>query len=345
MGERIASRLNRRQVLALGIGALVVAAVPVASARGRRRLVRRRIPVMGTVAEIAVVADGADGDAASRRVHAAIDAAFADLRLVDATMTSFSHDSDVGRANLGAARDGVVVGDETAFVVAEALRWADASDGAFDPCLGAVGKVWDVQHRTAPPDASLFARFAGRHLHRAVDVSDFRGARAIRFTDPDVRIDLGGIAKGYAVDRAAGILREHGFHDGLVNVGGDLVALGHNAADEPWRVGIQSPDAPLDAADPLRVGETVGEVGVSDAAVATSGDYVRFFQWHGRRYHHLLDPATGAPRDTPEHSLTIQAPTCMQADAAATALYGAPSAAAPRVLAVRAAGARVVLAV
>ena len=339
MGEVTASVLSRRGVLALGIGALVVAAVPLAASRNGRRLVRRRIPVMGTIAEVVVVTETAAGDDGVRRAHAAIDAAFADLRLVEATMTSFSPDSDVGRANLGAARDGVVVGVETAFVVAEALRWADASEGAFDPCLGAASKVWDVQHRHEPPDESLFRRFAGRRLHRAVDVSTFRGERAIRFADPDVRIDLGGIAKGYAVDRAAGILRQHGFHDGLVNVGGDLVALGTNAADEPWKVGIQSPDAPGDA------NAMIGEIDASDTAIATSGDYVRFFQWHGRRYHHLLDPTTGAPRVTSEHSLTIQAPTCMQADAAATALYGAPPADAPRVLAARAPGARLVLAV
>lgn len=329
--------LSRRNLLALGIGALVVASVPLALSRARRRIVRRRIPVMGTIAEIAIVAGGRPDE--ERAAHEAIGAAFDELRRIEALMTSFDDRSDVGRANVGAARDGVVITAETALVVRASLDWASATDGAFDPAVGRAMKLWDVSHRHEPPADADVRRYAGRALWRRVDVSAMSGSPALRFGDADVRVDLGGIAKGYAVDCAAGVLRQRGFHDALVNVGGDLVALGRSATDEPWRVGIQSPDSPSD--------ETafVGEIDAEDTAIATSGDYVRFFEWHGRRYHHLLDPVTGAPRATSVRSLTIQAPTCMAADAAATAVYGAPRELADRVLRARAAGARVVLAV
>lgn len=320
------NRLRRRDVLALGIGALVVLAVPLAASR-RARAVRRRIPVMGTVAEIVVVSSD-EGTA-----HAAIGAAFAELRRIECTMTSHSDDSEIGRANLFAARDGVAVSPETAHVVAEAIRWAEASDGAFDPCLGRAGRLWDVEHRNEPPDEALVRPFAARSLWRRLDVDLFRGAPALRFSDPAASVDLGGIAKGYAVDAAARVLRACGVRDAVVNVGGDLVALGRSATGDPWRVGVQSPDDP---------GAVVAEIEAEDTAVATSGDYVRYFEWRGRRYSHLLDPATAAPRVTRMHSLTVQAASCMDADAAATALYGTSGAVAARVLAARAPAARVV---
>lgn len=318
--------LGRRRLLALGVGALAVASVPLVASR-RARVVRRRIPAMGTIAEIVVVT--ADEPSA----QAAIDAAFGELRRIEATMTAYSDASEVGRANVGAGRDAVGVSAETAFVVAEALRWSEATGGAFDPCLGAAARAWDVLHRAEPPEPAMFRHLAARSLWRAVDVGTFRGAPALRFTDPDVRLDLGAIAKGYAVDRAAMQLRSRGFHDALVNVGGDLVALGRSASGEPWRVGIQAPDDP----DTL-----VGAVDAEDTAIATSGDYVRAFTWRGRRYHHLLDPRTAEPRLTAQRSLTVQGGTCMEADAAATAVYGATRETADRVLAARGASLRVV---
>ena len=105
----------------------------------------------------------------------------------------------------------------------------------------------------------------------------------------------------------------HGYADGLVNVGGDLVALGADGSGRPWRIGVRSPDDPDGVA---------GVLEVSDAALATSGDYVRYFEHAGRRYHHLLDPRTGEPVRTTTRSITVLAGRCLDADAAATALFG-----------------------
>jgi thiamine biosynthesis lipoprotein len=297
---------SRRHFLSLGVGAFVVAAVPLAVAR-RRAAYRRTLPVMGTIAEFAIV----HGDA--RYAHAAMDAAFAELVAVERTMSRFTASSEIGRANLTAARSPAAVGASTAAVLAAALRWADATDGGFDPCLGGAVALWDVAHRRAPPPAADVRRFAGRRLYRALEL-DTRGEGArVRFHEPDIALDLGGVAKGYGVDRAVAALRAWGIRDAIVNVGGDLYALGMSEDGDPWQVGVRSASDPAGIAGTLRL---------SDRAVATSGDYEQFFDHEGRRYHHLLDAATGAPRVAAAHSLTIAADDCMSADAAATALFG-----------------------
>jgi len=279
---------------------------------------------MGTIAEFAV----AHRD--PRQAEAAIDKAVEALRWVDGTMSRFSPASDVGRANAGAAREAVGLGDETRAVVAEALAWADASGGRFDPCLGRVSALWDIPNRHEPPAPREVAALAGRALFRKIDLGAHAGSAAVRFTDPDVQIDLGGIAKGYAVDRAARILRARGIEHALIGAGGDLYALGRSPSGEPWQVGIQSPDDPRALA---------GTLAVENAAIATSGDYQQYFEYRARRYHHLMDPSTAAPRQSPMRSISVIAETCMAADAGATCAFGMPPAEAARVLGRR--GARV----
>ena len=295
---------TRREVLVLGVGAFAIAAVPL---RGRRRAVRRTVPVMGTVAEFAVVHDD------RTEAHAAIDAAIGDLQEVDRMMTRFDPTSDIGRTNLGAAREAVTVSPATAGVVAAAIGWAEASEGWFDPCLVRTIELWDVGARRTPPSPSAFSRLAGRHLYRDLDLDTLAGQPAIRFTGADVGLDLGGIAKGYGVDRAVATLRAHGMRDAIVNVGGDLYAMGTAEDGDAWEVGIRSPDQPT---------RVVTTLSVRDQAVATSGSYLQYFESGGRRYHHLIDPETAAPRMSEMQSLTISANDCLTADAAGTALFG-----------------------
>jgi thiamine biosynthesis lipoprotein len=297
---------NRRQVILLGIGAFAVATVPFVRRR-RQKLIRRSVPVMGTLADIGVVHKD------EVYAHHAIDAAIEELRFVDRTMSRFSATSDVGRANLTSGTEPVDVTPETSFVLQEALHWAESSDGAFDPCIGKAVVLWDVAKRRVPPPDRSVRRFANRRLYRSLDLATQHGRKAMRFSDPDVAIDLGGIAKGYGVDRAVAALRSWGIERGLVNVGGDLYALGASADGDPWKVGVRSPRDPSQLA---------GTLEVADGAVATSGDYLRFFRHQGAQYHHLLNPATGAPRRTSTHSVTVTANDCITADAAATAAFG-----------------------
>ena len=298
--------LNRRQILTLGVGLFVTLSLPL-GLRRRTRLTRRTLPLMGTLAELQV----AHPD--QRLAEDAIDAALAELLWVERTMTRFRPDSDVGRANLGAAREAVPVTPATALVIAAALRWAEATEGRFDPALGAASELWDVLNRRVPPPPELVGHLAGRGFWRRVDLDRSRGVPAIRFNDPEVRLDLGAIAKGYGIDRAAAALRGRGIRHAIVTVGGDLYALGTAPGGDPWQVGIRSPHDRSALAATLEL---------SERAVATSGDYERYFQWRGVRYHHLIDPDTAAPRRTSIHSTTVLADRCIDADAAATAVFG-----------------------
>lgn len=297
--------LDRREVLTLGVGVFVAASVPWA-ARAPRRLFRRRIPVMGTIAEVAVV------DREPRHARDATEAAFAALRRTDRLMSRFRRDSDVGRANRCAADRAVRVSAETAGVIARSLAWARSTEGRFDPCLGRATALWDVRRRSRPPASDDVHSFANRGLWEALDLDLDHAGGVVRFRDRDVAIDLGGIAKGYGVDQAVAALRAHGIVDAFVNVGGDLYALGSSADGDAWRVGVR------DAGEPARITRTLE---LRDRAVATSGDYQQYFQYDGRRYHHLLDPRTGAPVATARHSVTMEGASCVEADAAATAAF------------------------
>lgn len=313
-------RPSRRAFLTLGAGALVVVAVPMAARRSRRQVYRRTLPVMGTIAEVTVV----HHDAAL--AQQALDAAFGELTRIDRLMTRYEKTSDIGRVNTSATGVPVAVSSETALVVLAALDWAVVTDGAFDPAIERANALWNVEERTTPPEVAQYRRFAGRNLYRALELSTSQGKPVIVRRDTDVGLDLGAIAKGYAVDRAGELLRAHGVQDGVVRVGGDLVALGAPPDADAWRIGIRSPASET---------ALIGDVEVSNAAIATSGDYQRFFMYHGVRYHHLLDPSTAAPRRTEMHSITVRAATCMHADAAATSCFGMNPAAADRLLSAR----------
>lgn len=317
--------LDRRTFLSIGIGGLVVASVPRALS-ARQRVTTRTVPVMGTIAEIKVV----HGDVA--QAERAIDAALEELYRVDRTMTRFSRLSEVGRANLEAAAKPVALGVATAAVVERGLRWADWSEGAFDPCIGGACELWDIGHRQVPPPAGESHRYAGRHFYRHLELGRRAGESVVYYHAGDLALDLGGIAKGWAVDRAVDALRAHGIRDAVVNCGGDLYAMGHSERGDAWEIGVQSPTDPRGLVATLRA---------SDTAIATSGDYCRYFDFHGRRYSHLLDPVTGEPRQAREHSVSVQAATCIDADAGATAAFVLPAERVANVLS-RADGARLV---
>jgi thiamine biosynthesis lipoprotein len=299
---------DRREFLTVGMGVFVALSLPLALRR-HVTLVKRTFPIMGTIAEVQI----AHTDVAY--AESAIDAAIAELQWVERTMTRFRSDSDIGRANAGAARDGVRVTPETALVITAALRAASVSDGRFDPAVGTASELWDVLNRHEPPAGDRVQRLAARGFWRKVDLAVHDRAPTVRFDDPDLHLDLGAIAKGYGVDRATDVLRARGVKHAIVTVGGDLFALGQSPEGDPWTVGIRSPHDRHELAATLRV---------TDRAVATSGDYERFFRWHGMRFHHLIDPTTAAPRRTRFHSATVLASHCIDADAASTAVFGLP---------------------
>jgi thiamine biosynthesis lipoprotein len=174
-----------------------------------------------------------------------------------------------------------------------AADFSRLSDGAFDITFASVGFLYDYRAGKQPSAAQLAAaREAIGYRHLQLDPA----ARTVRFARPGVAIDLGGFAKGYAVDNGAAILRRFGIAHGIVTAGGDSHIVGDRRG-RPWAIGIR---------DPRRVGELVAVLPLEDTALSTSGDYERFFEADGVRFHHVIDPATGK---SPSHvrSVTIVA--------------------------------------
>jgi len=205
--------------------------------------------------------------------------------------------SEVTRLNEGLARgETVVVSDELAALLRDAQRIAELGDGLFDPALGRLIALWgfhDDEFEPVLPDAEELARIlAARPSMADLQIDGNR----VSSRNPMVQIDLGGYAKGYALDRAAAILRGMGVDNALINIGGNVMALGAKGKT-PWRLAIQHPREPRPLAIlPLYDGEAIG----------TSGDYQRFFEIDGKRYSHLLDPRTGYPAEGTQ-SLSILA--------------------------------------
>ena len=235
------------------------------------------------------------------------------VRRVNDLMSPVGPHSDIRRLNEAAAGEWVEVDPLTWTVVMEALRWHRLSDGAFDPTIGPIKRLFTFDRSTAEswPDAAALAE-AGSRVGADKLRFDREGMRLSWAVD-GMRLDLGAIAKGFGADMAAESLIAGGVRNALVEIGGELRVLGHRPGDgqSPWKVGVQNP----------RGGEPLETIEVSNAAVATSGDYERFFIYDGRRYEHIIDPRTGLPLEGGVSSVTVIHPgSCLAADALATTM-------------------------
>jgi thiamine biosynthesis lipoprotein len=232
--------------------------------------------------------------------QAVIDAIIAEMRRIDALMSTYKPESQLSLVNREAASRPVTVDAELARLVARSLEFSEMSGGAFDVTYASVGYLYDYRARKHPTDAEIQAALPGINWrHVTVDLP----ASTIRFARPGVRIDLGGIAKGHAVDSSIAILKAHGITHGTVTAGGDSRILGDRRG-RPWIVGIRHPD------DRERV---IARIPLEDAAISTSGDYERYFDEGGVRYHHIIDPKTGKS-PTGVRSVTVIAPNSTLAE-------------------------------
>ena len=214
------------------------------------------------------------------QAEAAIDAVIVEMHRIDDLMSHYKPASQLSQINREAANGPVKVDAELAGLIARALEFSELSDGAFDITYASVGYLYDYREHRRPSEGQIQAALpAIGWRHVVVD----RAASTVRFLMPGVRIDLGGIAKGHAVDNCLRILRARGIQNASVTAGGDTGILGDRRG-RPWIVGIRHPD------DPNRV---IARIPLEDAAISTSGDYEHYFDENGVRYHHIIDPHTG----------------------------------------------------
>jgi thiamine biosynthesis lipoprotein len=239
------------------------------------------------------------------KVRAAFEAAILEIKRIEALMTTWRPDSEISRINAAAGKAPVAVGEETFAVVKESVHASEISEGTFDITFETLHGLWkfdeDLDPRP-PAEKDLKERlaFVG---YKNIVLDDAK--RSVMLAKDKTRIGLGGIAKGYAVDKAVKVLERAGLGSFFVQAGGDLFARGKKPDGKDWQAGIRDPRGPAQSFFAM--------LSLSDHAFSTAGDYERSYITNGKRYHHILDPRTGQPA-TACRSVTVWAPTALVAD-------------------------------
>jgi thiamine biosynthesis lipoprotein len=230
--------------------------------------------IMGTAIRVEL---WSDEHAAGESAAAAV---MREMHRIDHAMSPHKPNSELSRINRLAAKQAVALSDEMLRLLLRAGEFSELSGGAFDITYAGVGHLYDYRAGIAPGDDELARSCSAIGWnHVEVNVQD----KTVRFTHPGTRIDLGGFAKGHAVDNATGLLLACGVRNAIVSAGGDSRVIGDRCG-RPWTIGI---------ADPRRRGEVVAVLPLEDVAISTSGDYERYFERGGERFHHVIDPRTG----------------------------------------------------
>lgn len=294
----VAGKHNLRPKIAL---AIVLVAISAISSTAHADWAAARESLMGT--EVSVTLWHPD----RKQREQAVAAVFDEVRRIDALMSTYRDDSRISEINRAAAQAPVVAGPELYDLIVRSLDISVLTRGAFDITYDSVGQHYDFRAGQRPDDATLTEEL-GKIDYRLVrpEPED----QSILFLAEGVRINLGGIAKGYAVERAVQILRGLGIEHAIVSAGGDSRLLGDRRG-QPWIVGVRNPRSDDEVS--LRI-PLVNE------AISTSGDYERFFIEDGTRYHHIIKPSTGEPaRDV--QSATIVGPDAVITDALSTSVF------------------------
>ena len=230
-----------------------------------------------------------------------------EMHRIDRLMSTYKPDSEISRVNQDAAENPVRISAELLDLLARGIEMSRLSHGAFDITYASVGQMYDFRAGVRPDEKQINAILPAID-YRFVELDP--AERTVSFARPGVRIDLGGIAKGYAVERGVGILRGQGIEHGLVSAGGDSRILGDRRG-APWIVGVR---------DPRNSDRVVARLPLIDEAISTSGDYERFFEEDGVRYHHIISPVTGHSAGE-VRSVTIIGPNATMTDGLSTSVF------------------------
>lgn len=275
---------------------------------GQRLMIEEK--AMGTRVVLAAYTTETIGRAV---VQKALDDALVEIRRIEDVMSTWIPTSEVSRINKAAGGDPVQVSDETFKVIAKSLWISKLSHGTFDITFASMGKIWsfDEDVSTVVPAPDVIEKARKRIDYRKVKLDAEN--KTVKLEGDDTKINLGGIAKGYAIDRAAALLRERKLTSFYCQAGGDLYVEGRKPDGSPWRVGIRDPRG--------KEGQYFAVLDVENHAFSTAGDYERFFMSKdNKRYHHILDPRTGYPA-TASRSVTIWAKDAVTADAIDNAVF------------------------
>jgi FAD:protein FMN transferase len=276
-----------------------------AAPRAEAALVQRSYVSMGTAIDVSAWTTD------ERAAVSAFERVFIEFDRLDALMSVWKQGSDILRINAAAGKSAVPVSPEVREVLRESQEVSEWTGGKFDVTYAALSGLWkfdqDIDGKV--PDRSKIAPRLPLINYRDLQVDDRAGTASL--SRAGMQLNLGGIGKGYAIDRAVTILRGAGLTDFMIQAGGDMFVAGRRG-DRPWRVGLQDPRG-----EPNTL---YAAIELTDAAFSTSGDYERFFMRDGHRYHHILDPDTGEPAQR-SRSVTIMAKSSTLADGLSTGVF------------------------
>ena len=265
--------------------------------------------VMGTFAKVIAVA------ADSNTAKGCIEAAFAEIEKIDNLMSKYKNDSEISELNRDGFGRAVKVSKSTYEVLKKSVKFSKLSGGAFDVTVGPLMDLWHSaeEKNTLPTDTEMQqARSKVGYDKLILDANE----ESIRFAAEGMKVDLGGIAKGYAIDKAAEAMRKGGALGGMIDIGGEIICFGlPPAGQNKWRIGLQDPKKAKESFD---TGTSLLVLNLTDTAVATSGHYRRFVIIGGNKYSHIVDPESGRSSENLT-SVTIICPSATDADALATA--------------------------
>ena len=259
--------------------------------------------MLGTVSRITIY---------DKPTEEAFSEAFARIKEIEMRMSLHSDTSEIAEINAHAGIRAVKVSEDTFTVIEKALEIAALSDGAFDITIGPLVQAWDIGGDNArKPSEEEIASLLPLIGYSMVELD--RNDKTVFLPKPGMALDLGGIAKGYAADEVARILRSHGVERAIINLGGNVLTMGKKQDGSLWRIGIQDPESSR--------GEYAMIVQLDDTSLVTSGPYERFLVLEGETYHHILDTTTGYPVETDFSSASIITKSSMLADALSTSVY------------------------
>ena len=287
---------------------------------GSKEVISREIFAMDTYMSISAYGDEAE---------AALEEAEAEIMRLDKLLAAEKEDSEIWALN---ENGGGSVSDDTAFLVEKAKELNKQTDGAFEIAIYPIKQLWGFsdQNYRVPGQDEIDVLLPITDSDLVVLEADGEGAK-LAFAEDGVKIDLGGIAKGYASSRVAEIYKEHGVN-GLINLGGNVQAQGAKSDGSAWRIAIRKPESAEDGAitwvdedskggKALKLVEYIGVVETKDQAVVTSGGYERYFEEDGKIYHHIIDPETGYPSDSDLVSATVISRDGTLADGLSTSVF------------------------
>jgi thiamine biosynthesis lipoprotein len=239
--------------------------------------------------------------------EAAISSVFDDMKRIDRLMSTWKEDTEISKVNREGSQHPVKISQELFRLLQVSVEYSELTHGAFDITYASVGYLYDFKKGVHPDQKAIDKALPGINWrHMVLDAKK----TTVFFTRPGMRIDLGGIAKGYSVDRGIEILQKQGITRAMVNAGGDTRILGDRFG-KPWVVGVRDPD---------HEGKVFLRLPLTDTAFSTSGDYERYFDEDGKRFHHIIDPKTGdSARKV--RSVTIISGTATRTDALTKSVF------------------------